>query len=129
VSSNQAAPNESDERMEKIISNLLRAGLTAASLLVLIGGAFYLVQYGGDLPQYGYFHGEPAEMKSVNGIVKAALNLESRGIIQLGLLLLIFTPISRVIFAAVAFLARREYLYAGVSIFVLTVLIFNLFKA
>ena len=94
-----------DERIEKIISNLLRTGLAIASLLVLIGGAFYLVQHGGELPQYGYFHGEPAEMKSLNGVVKAALNLESRGIIQLGLLLLIFTPVSRVIFAAVAFLA------------------------
>lgn len=117
-----------DERIERVISILLRTGLVMASLLVLIGGVLYLLQHGGDLPQYRYFHGEPAEMKSLAGILDSALNLESRGIIQLGLLLLIFTPISRVIFAALAFLFRKDYLYAGVSIFVLAVLIFNLFK-
>lgn len=119
----------SDERIERVISILLRTGLIIASLLVLAGGAYYLYQHGGELPQYSYFRGEPAEMKSLKGVANAALNFESRGIIQLGLLLLIFTPISRVIFSAIAFLARKDYLYAGVSIFVLAVLIFNLFKA
>jgi uncharacterized membrane protein len=117
-----------DERLEKIISVLLRTGLVMASLLVLTGGVIYLYQYGGGLPQYGYFQGEPAEMKSLKGVVSAAFRGESRGIIQLGLLLLIFTPISRVIFSAISFLSRKDYLYAGVSIFVLAVLIFNLFK-
>jgi len=126
MNSNQAP---SDERIERVISRLLRTGLIMASLLVLVGGVIYIYQHGGELPQYSHFHGEPAEMKSLKGVVNAALDLESRGMIQFGLLLLIFTPISRVIFAAIAFLSRKDYLYAGVSFFVLAVLIFNLVKA
>lgn len=120
--------NRDDERIEIAISYLLRAGLILASVLVITGGAFYLYQHGQDLPDYGSFRGEPAELKSLKGVLQSAWDFESRGIIQLGILLLILTPISRVIFSAAAFLVRRDYLYVVVTLFVLTVLIVNLLK-
>jgi len=119
---------DSDARIEAAISVLLRVGLILASALVLAGGALYLFQHGSELPDYGTFRGEPPELKGLAGILGSALDLQSRGIIQLGLLLLIATPVSRVIFSSIAFLARKDYLYVAVTISVLLVLLFNLFK-
>lgn len=125
----EQSPKGNDLRIEITISFLLRTGLVLATVLVLTGGIIYLFQHGAEFPAYTSFHGEPTELKSLNGVLRSALDLESRGIIQLGLLLLIFTPISRVIFSALAFLFRKDYLYVSVTLFVLVILIFNLFKA
>jgi uncharacterized membrane protein len=118
-----------DERTEILISSLLRTGLVIATLVVLIGGVFYLHQYGAEIPRYGVFQAEPHEMTSLQGIVGAVMNLDSRAIIQLGLICLILTPIARVVFSAAAFLILKDYLYASVTLFVLVVLMYNFFKS
>jgi uncharacterized membrane protein len=51
-----------------------------------------------------------------------------RGWIQLGLLLLIATPVARVAFSVYAFARQRDFLYVGVTLIVLTVLLFGLFS-
>jgi uncharacterized membrane protein len=48
------------------------------------------------------------------------------GIIQFGLLLLVATPVMRVAFTVVAFLIQRDRIYVGVTIIVLSVLLFSL---
>jgi uncharacterized membrane protein len=47
-------------------------------------------------------------------------------IVQFGVLLLIATPIARVVFAAVGFAVERDHLYVAISLGVLAVLIFGL---
>jgi uncharacterized membrane protein len=81
-----------DERIELIVGNFLRAGVIIAAVFVLIGGIFYLIKYGTDFPEYKIFSGEPSDLRSVHGILEDAFSLRSRGIIQLGLLLLMCTP-------------------------------------
>jgi len=54
------------------------------------------------------------------------LALHGRGIIQLGLLFLIATPVARVAFAAFAFSIERDWLYVAISTFVLLVLLYSL---
>ena len=46
---------------------------------------------------------------SITGIVQGALHIDGRAIIQLGLLILIATPVARVAFSAVAFAIERDY--------------------
>jgi uncharacterized membrane protein len=58
--------------------------------------------------------------------VHAALALRGRGIVQLGLLFLIATPVARVAFAAFGFAIERDWLYVGISSFVLLVLLYSL---
>lgn len=118
----------SDERLEIVISLLLRAGLIVAALLVLAGGIIYLIQYGAAVPEYSSFRGEPSALTHLGSIFTGVSGFDSRAVIQLGLLLLILTPISRVIFSAAAFLIQRDYLYTGVTLFVLAILFFNLIK-
>jgi uncharacterized membrane protein len=115
--------------MEKTLGNLLQIGVLTSAAFVALGGAIYLVRHGSELflRQYAVFHGEPADLRSVLGILKNALDLSGRGLIQFGLLLLIATPILRVLFAAVLFHRRRDHLYTVVASIVLCLLLFSLF--
>ena len=78
------------------------------------------------MPNYGVFHGEPSDLQSISGSVGYALAGHGRGIIELGLLLLIATPVARVVFSIFAFAVQRDWLYVVVTVIVLGVLIFSL---
>jgi uncharacterized membrane protein len=115
--------------MEQILGNLLRAGVVLAAAVVFVGGVVYLVRHGGERPDYHTFHPQPDNLHSIAGIWHEALALHGRGIIQLGLLLLVLTPISRVAFAAVGFLLEGDKVYVVITVIVLSVLLFSLWRA
>jgi len=115
-----------DEKMEWVISLLLRVGVISASALVLAGGILYLYQHGNVFPQYQTFQGEPLYLRALGGILSSATSLDSRGIIQLGLLMLVLTPVVRVAFSVAAFAMQRDRLYVGVTLIVLSMLLYNL---
>jgi uncharacterized membrane protein len=116
----------SDQRIEAIIGDLLRAGVIFSGVIVLIGGMVYLIHQGNTVPHYGVFHGEPSDLRSLSGIVADALARHGRGIIQLGLLFLIATPVARVVFSIFAFAVQRDWLYVVLTMIVLGVLMFSL---
>jgi uncharacterized membrane protein len=115
-----------DQDVEIIIANLLRAGVVVSAAIVLAGGLIFLVRHGFDPANYRVFKGEPTDLRQFRGIARAALALHGRGIIQLGLLFLIATPVARVAFAAFAFSIERDWLYVGISTFVLLILLYSL---
>ena len=116
----------SDQNVEEWIGNLLRMGVTLAAAVVLFGGSVYLVRHGRTAPQFHVFKGEPTDLRTISGIVKDALTFHGRGLIQLGLLLLIATPVARVAFSAAAFAVERDRLYVVVTLIVLAVLMYSL---
>jgi len=115
-----------DQRVEAILGNLLRAGVLIAAAVVVLGGVIYLLRHGSTLPDYRAFRGEPTDLRTFSGILADAAAFRGRGIIQLGLLLLIATPVARVAFSVVAFALERERLYVIVTLTVLAVLLFSL---
>ncbi|MGA2990048.1 MAG: DUF1634 domain-containing protein [Candidatus Korobacteraceae bacterium] len=116
-----------DHQIELTIGTLLRVGVMLAAAVVLFGGVLYLVRYGGmPVPNYKTFHGSGAP-RSISAIISESLALHDRAIIELGLLLLIATPVARVIFSAVAFAFEKDWLYVYITLFVLAVLLFSLF--
>ena len=115
-----------DEKTEHVIGNLLRAGVLIATFVVLAGGILYLAHYGTTPADHHVFRGEPQYLRTVDGVVSSALQLDSRGVMQLGLLLLVLTPIARVVFAAVSFALEKDFTYVVVSLIVLAVLMFGL---
>ncbi|MGO9017621.1 MAG: DUF1634 domain-containing protein [Syntrophobacteraceae bacterium] len=115
-----------DAWIDELIGNLLRVGVVLSSLIVLIGGGLYLTRHGTQLPNYQLFWGEPSDLRSVLGIVRDAWSFSGRGIIQFGLLLLVATPVMRVAFTVVFFMIRRDRIYVGVTLIVLSVLLFSL---
>ena len=119
-------PRISDKQIDTIISIMLRVGVIVSSITVLAGGVLYLVKHGGDLPNYHIFLGEPSELRSVGGALRLAATTSGRGIIQLGLLVLVATPVMRVAFTVISFIIQRDKVYVGVTLIVLSVLIFSL---
>lgn len=115
-----------DNKIEIALGNLLRYGTLLSAAVIALGGIAYLATDGSQSPNYGVFHGEPPELISVRGIVADAFGFHSRGVMQFGLLLLVATPISRVIGALVAFALERDVKYVVVSSLVLAALLYSL---
>ncbi len=116
-----------DHRMETALSHLLRGGVLLSAIVVVFGASIYLWRHGHSAVEFGVFRGEPAELRSMRGIVRGALQFRGRGIIQLGLLLLIATPVARVAFSVLGFARERDRLYVVFTLIVLAVLVYSLF--
>ena len=110
-----------------IVSLVLRIGVLVAVALVVAGGARYLLRYGHQPPEYGVFHGEVAGLKSLPGILRLTASGSPRGLIQLGLLVLILTPMARVLTSLILFIQERDRLYAVITAVVLAVLVLGFF--
>ena len=115
-----------DQRMEIIIANLLRAGVILAAAVVLLGGIGYLIHHGGEQADYRTFRGADVSYRAIGSVVSRAAHLDALAIIQLGLLLLIATPIARVAFSLVAFHLEKDRLYVAITAVVLVVLLYGL---
>jgi uncharacterized membrane protein len=85
------------------------------------------VHHGAASPHYAVSQGEPSDLCSVRGIVADVFSGSSRGVIQLGLLVLIATPVARVILSLIGFARQRDRLYVAVSLTVLVLLLYSLF--
>jgi uncharacterized membrane protein len=121
-------PNRSwtDQRIENILGNLLRAGVLLSALVVSIGGVIYLLRHGHSPMDFRVFRGEPADLRDVRGIIRDTLALRGRGIIQLGLLLLIATPVARVAFSIFGFAEERDRMYVVFTVIVFSILLYSL---
>ncbi|MEO6804444.1 MAG: DUF1634 domain-containing protein [Granulicella sp.] len=118
--------SEDDRRMETLMGRLLQIGVLVASAFVLLGGILYLREHLGTVVGYGLFKSQPPELRHAKTLLTALAHLRPEAIIQLGVLMLIATPIARVIFAAFAFALERDRLYLVISLVVLGVLVFGL---
>jgi uncharacterized membrane protein len=115
-----------DQKLENIVGNLLRTGVSLAAAVVFIGGIIYLKRHGHEPANYHVFQGEPTDLKTVPGIIRSAMGLHGRGIIQFGLLLLIATPVFRVALSIWGFAAEKDHMYTLFTIIVLIVLLYSL---
>jgi uncharacterized membrane protein len=111
---------------EKVISYILIAGLVVSTVLVIYGGAMYLAKFGNSQPHYHTFRAESSNLNSVKGITGLLHSGNPQGIMQTGLLILMLTPVARVLFALLAFAHERDYTYVIVAGIVLAVLCFSI---
>jgi uncharacterized membrane protein len=108
-----------DTRIETIIGNLLRIGVAAAAVLVLAGGVWYLADIGGAELSYAHF--------AESGGIRTLLTLPKPEVVILaGLLLLIATPVARVVFSLIAFALERDWEYVAITAIVLGVLVYSI---
>jgi len=113
----------SDQHVEEIVGNLLRIGVTLAAAVVLAGGVLFLIQHGREVPDYTQWK---AEKENLPAIGTEAASGHSAGIILLGIVLLIATPVARVAFSVFAFVMQRDRTYVVVTLIVLMVLLYSL---
>jgi uncharacterized membrane protein len=116
----------SDHRVEQIIGRLLQFGVLAAAAVVILGGVPLLLIHGRDVANFSVFRSAPSALRTVGGIVHAAFALDPRAVVQLGLVLLIATPVARVALTLVAFVLQRDRLYVAITTLVLVLLLYGL---
>ena len=115
-----------DQRVDQIIGALLRYGVLLSASVVAAGGIWYLIQFGTASPGHHVFRGEPEYLRHLRVIVSGIPGFHCRRVIQLGLVLLIATPVARVAFSVAAFLMQRDRTYVVITLIVLAVLLFSL---
>lgn len=105
-----------------VISKVIIGAVLLAAIVVLIGGAVYLLQHGHETISYQVFQGEPKPYTSFFAIWKDAFTLSGRGIIQLGLLLLVVGQFVRVFLTLFLFTEDKDYFFSGASLIILVIL-------
>lgn len=113
--------------LERALGVLLRSGVIISAAVVAVGAVLFLIRHSMDYPHYTAFAGQPPMLRSVGAIVAGASHLDPLAIMQFGLLLLIATPIARVVFSLLGFLVQRDWMYVVFTTIVLGLLLFGLF--
>ncbi len=117
----------SEQQLAELIGRLLAIGVAVAAVVVLAGGIVDLAASARETFDYRRMEPLPSSLRHADGIVGGAVKLQGPALIQLGILLLIATPVARVAFAAVAFMRQRDRLYVTATLIVLCFLLFGLF--
>jgi uncharacterized membrane protein len=115
------------ERMHQVIGRLLQVGVGLSAGLVVVGAVAYLFRHGSEVPKYSTFHLEPADIRGLKGIARDVEGLSSRALIQLGIVVLIATPVARVVFSIITFVRLKDWLYTVFTVIVFLFLTFSLF--
>ena len=119
------------DRMENTIARVLRIGVLVAAIIAAVGGIMYLWLNGSEqVPDFARFSYEslPTETRrytSVRAVADSFFSFSAEGWIMFGVLVLILTPIMRVVLALVGFVRERDWIFAGITSFVLAVIVMN----
>lgn len=115
-----------DKDIQSVIGKMLRWGVLSSAAVTSLGGLLYIFTANKELPPYHTFHDVPAQYKSLRGIFTGLLHLDSLSVIQFGVLILLATPIARVLFSIFAFLLEKDYLYVVISTIVAAIIFFSM---
>lgn len=110
-----------------LVAQLLRIGVISASVVAFIGGVMYLKDNAFLLPEYHVFNGAPKNVRDLPDILSGVFALKGASIIQFGVVILLATPILRIVFSALAFAVERDYLYVFITLIVLSVILTGVF--
>ncbi|WP_080903554.1 DUF1634 domain-containing protein [Parabacteroides sp. Marseille-P3160] len=119
--------------VELLIGKLLRYGVVLSCCITGVGAIFYLYQHHGVTADYSStpagepFPGVDAYLRELPCILPHVLEGDGAAIIQLGVIVLIATPVIRVAFSALAFFIERDYLYVFITLLVLAIILSNIF--
>jgi uncharacterized membrane protein len=114
-----------DHDLDLSVASMLRFGVTLSAIVVFAGGLMYLRHPFIVTPDYQHFQAGTPDLRTLSGIVYGAWKIRPDSLIQLGLLLLIATPITRVAFCVIGFARQKDRLYVLVSALVLLILLFS----
>jgi uncharacterized membrane protein len=115
-----------DADMQVIIGWVLRLGVLISITIVFLGGIIYLWRHGHMLTHYAIFKGVPVFLQTPGGVINGIFNFRGQAIIQAGIILLIATPVMRVIFSAIGFIMEKDYLYMGITLLVLAIIFISM---
>jgi uncharacterized membrane protein len=108
-----------EQTIERGITRVLRFGALFSTVIMLAGVVLALVQ------------GKPGGQAALNflrfrDLFPGLLRLDPAAVTELGVLLLLFTPVARIAIAAIGFAAERDMKYMVISLGVLAVVLFSI---
>ena len=117
-----------DQQMERMMGRLLQTGVLAAAVTVALGGALYLGGHGHESVAYSSFHPRPLRVNHPLRLI-GELRQASPGteLLDIGILLLVATPVLRVVLGLISFARERDWMYVLVSALVLGALLVGMF--
>jgi len=119
--------NFTDVDLNRSVGNLLRLGVILSVATSLIG-FIKLFTEGFKMPKKYTSLDMGSSSEKVWGMFWNSLcKGEGMAIIQLGILLLIFTPLVRIIFALIGYLKEKDYVYVVISSIVLAIMAISFF--
>ena len=116
-----------DKDVQVILGTLLRVGVIVSTVVVIIGGIIFLSTQANYKVSFSEFKPQQTKFSSVAEIINGLKSFDGLAIIQFGVLLLIFTPIARVVFSIFSFFMEKDYMYVLIGIIVLCVIITSLY--
>lgn len=111
-----------DKDIEQLLGSLLRWGVLLSMAVVLLGGGIYLSRHAHEVIDYSIFKTQPDFTRQIQAIMEGAIHFRGRAIIQFGIILLIATPICRVLLSAIGFASEKDYLYVSIAMLVLAII-------
>lgn len=119
--------NFTDADLNRSVGNLLRLGVILSVATSLIG-FIKLFSEGFQMPKkYKLLDMGSSSEKVWGQFWDSLCKGEGMAIIQLGILLLIFTPLMRIIFALIGYLKEKDYVYVIISSIVLAIMAISFF--
>jgi uncharacterized membrane protein len=112
-----------DKDMQAVIGWILRIGVFVSTAFVITGGVIFLFNHGHSQIDFVSFNKVPDFISHVSSVIDGVIHLKGQAIIQFGIVLLIATPVLRVIFAGIGFLMEKDYLYTFISILVFLIIL------
>lgn len=112
-----------DLDLNRSVGNLLRIGVVLSVTVSFIGFVKLFLE-GFKMPK-NYADLEVSNDRVFHYFWKSLSHFEGMGIIQLGILLLVFTPVVRIIFALIGYLKEKDYTYVIISFIVLVIITFS----
>lgn len=116
-----------DKDIQLLLGTTLRVGVLISSTVILLGGIIFLSTQANEVIFFTDFKPEQTKFSSVTAIFEGLKTFDGLAIIQFGILLLIFTPIARVVFSIFSFLIEKDYMYVAIGLVVLGVIITSLY--
>ncbi|UZT99454.1 DUF1634 domain-containing protein [Chryseobacterium fluminis] len=119
--------NFTDVDLNRSVGNLLRLGVILSVVTSLIGFIKLFLE-GFKMPKkYTSLDMGSSSEKVWGQFWDSLCKGEGMAIIQLGILLLIFTPLMRIIFALIGYLKEKDYVYVVISSIVLAIMAVSFF--
>ncbi len=116
-----------DKDIELTIGNLLRAGVILSSIVIITGAIIYLSQSGNDHHNYHRFEGMHNTYYSLSFVLHGVAKGSGEHIIQLGVLILLATPVARIVFSLFGFIKEKDTLYIVITLLVLCIIAGSVF--
>ena len=117
--------------MNQVVGDALRIGVVASAVIILIGTVLLLANnglttasndlaYNVDQVPHGSFD------ISLSGLISGLASFQPYSVIELGVIVLLATPVTRVMISVLLFAAEGDKLYVYITAVVLSLLLFSM---